>query len=233
MPGISNLGTPEIPPPGFRFPCRPSPRHGASCGRFRGWGIRSILPHQCIKHAGFGIHLRLSFHILAAGCLDHAYAGLKQITDHLVHITAHIARFGELGGLHLQEWRIGEPRQAPRNLGLADAGGPDHQDILRRDFLAHLAGELLPAPAVSQRNRHGALRVVLADDVTVEFGDNFTGREVGHTFTIVITDQSCNGLARRQILRERSTASMFRYPGTEWLPSGTQQQTRMRRGSGS
>ena len=40
--------------------------------------------------------------------------------------------------------------------------------------------ELLPPPAVAQRDRDRALGVVLADDVAVEFGDDFAGRKVGH-----------------------------------------------------
>ena len=43
-----------------------------------------------------------------------------------------------------------------------------------------LAGELQPPPAVAQRDRHRALGVGLADDEAVEFGDDFTGGEVGH-----------------------------------------------------
>ena len=40
--------------------------------------------------------------------------------------------------------------------------------------------ELQPPPAVAQRDRYRALGVGLADDEAVEFGDDFTGRKVGH-----------------------------------------------------
>ena len=43
-----------------------------------------------------------------------------------------------------------EARQAARDLGLADAGRPDHQDVLRRDLLAQGFADLRPPPAVAQ-----------------------------------------------------------------------------------
>ena len=69
-------------------------------------------------------------------------------------------------------------RQAARDLGLADAGRPDHQDVLRHHLFAHLAFELLAAPAVAQRDGDGALGVLLADDEAVEFGNDLAGRNV-------------------------------------------------------
>jgi hypothetical protein len=76
----------------------------------------------------------------------------------------------------------GELCQPPRDLGLADAGRADHQDIFRQHLLAQAAIELQPAPAVAQRNGDRALGVGLADDEAVEFGDDFTGGEVCHLF---------------------------------------------------
>jgi hypothetical protein len=75
----------------------------------------------------------------------------------------------------LMNGRVGQPRQAPRDLGLADAGRPDHQDVLRRDLVAQRLGHLLAAPAVAQRDGDGALGGRLADDVLVEFVDDFLG----------------------------------------------------------
>ena len=40
--------------------------------------------------------------------------------------------------------------------------------------------ELLAPPAIAQGDGDGALGVVLADDVAVEFGDDFARREVHH-----------------------------------------------------
>ena len=72
---------------------------------------------------------------------------------------------------------MGEPRQAPRDLGLPDAGRPDHDDVLRRDLLAHLRRELLPPPAVAQGDGHGALGRVLPDDVLVELAHDLFRRQ--------------------------------------------------------
>ena len=71
-------------------------------------------------------------------------------------------------------------RQPPRDLGLAHAGGPDHQDVLGRDLLAQRLGHLLPAPAIAQRDRDRALGGVLADDVFVELVNDFLGGHVRH-----------------------------------------------------
>ncbi len=68
-----------------------------------------------------------------------------------------VADLGELGRLDLHEGRVGELGQPPRDLGLAHAGGADHQDVLRRDLLAQRIGHLLAPPAVAQRDGHRAL----------------------------------------------------------------------------
>src|SRR5438876_277935 len=69
------------------------------------------------------------------------------------------------------------PREAARDFGLADAGRPDHQDVLRRDFLGELRRELLPPHPVAQGDRDGALGGRLADDVLVELGDDLPRRQ--------------------------------------------------------
>jgi hypothetical protein len=105
---------------------------------------------------------------------------LRQVADDGVHILAHIAHFGELGGLDLDEGRIGQLGQAARDLGLAHARGADHEDVLRRDLVAQAAFDLLAAPAVAQRDGHGALGAGLAHDVVVQLGDDFLGGHGRH-----------------------------------------------------
>ena len=68
---------------------------------------------------------------------------LDQVADDRVDVAADVADLGELGRLDLDEGRVGEPRQAARDLGLADAGGADHEDVLRRDLAAQRLGDLL------------------------------------------------------------------------------------------
>ena len=99
--------------------------------------------------------------------------GLGEVADDRVDVATDVADFGELGCFDLDEWRIGELGEAARDLGLADAGRADHQDVLGRDFLAQRLGDLLPAPAVAQRDRDGALGRMLPDNVLVELVDDF------------------------------------------------------------
>src|SRR3546814_13304722 len=90
-----------------------------------------------------------------------------EIARDLLDVAADIAHFGELGRLDLDERRIGELRQTPRNLGLAAAGGADHEDVLGRPLVAQIGVELLPAPAAAQRAGDRALGVLLAESVLV------------------------------------------------------------------
>ena len=136
---------------------------------------------QRIQHALFGGLLRAGLHVLALALAHLDDRDLDEVADDLLDVSADIADFGELGGFDLDEGRVGQLCQPPRDLGLADAGRPDHQDVFRQHLLAKAAGELQPPPAVTQRDRHRALGVGLADDEAVEFGDDFTGRKVGHT----------------------------------------------------
>ena len=134
--------------------------------------------HQGIEHPLLGGQMRLGLHDLAPPVLlDEADPDLDQVAHDLLHVAADIADLGELGRLDLEERRVGEPRQPARDLRLAAAGRPDHQDVLGRHLLAQRPVELLPPPAVAQRDGDGALGVVLADDVAVEFGDDFAGRK--------------------------------------------------------
>src|SRR6185437_4722053 len=134
----------------------------------RGAGVGA---DQGIKHAVLGGELRAGLHVLAL-----AFAGLRdryldEIANDLLDVTADIADLGEFGGFDLDEGCAGEFGQPPGDLGLADPGRADHQDILRQHLLAKRAGELQPPPAIAQRDRDGALGVGLADDEAVEFGD--------------------------------------------------------------
>src|SRR5437016_4571767 len=172
---------------------------------------------QRIQHALFGGLLRASLHVLALALADLHDRDFNEVADDLLDVAADITDLGELGGLDLDEGRVGQLRQPPRDLGLADAGRPDHQDVFRQHLFAQAAGELQPPPAVAQRDRDRALGVGLADNEAVEFGDDFTGRKVGHSF--ILYGQGW----LREATRERQWYQ-FQYPGTEWLPSGTKQQ---------
>ena len=135
---------------------------------------------QRIEHALLGGLLRARLHVLALALARLRDRDLDQVAHDLLDVAADIADLGELGRLDLEERRAGELGEPARNLGLADAGRADHQDVLGQHLLAQLVVELQPPPAVAQRDRDRALGVGLADDEAVELGDDFAGGEVGH-----------------------------------------------------
>ncbi len=105
---------------------------------------------------------------------QHVYSKIDQVADDGFDVLADVTHLGELGGLDLDKGRVGQLGQAPGDLGLADAGGADHQDVLGCDFIAQIFTDLHPAPAVTHGDGNGALGVRLADDMLVQFLDDFT-----------------------------------------------------------
>ncbi len=132
---------------------------------------------QEIQDAFLGGLPRLLPHFRNPFFLHHVDGELDEVADHRLDIAADVADLGELRRLDLDEGGLRQAREPPRDLGLADARRADHQDVLRRDLLRHLSGQPLAARPVSQRNRDGALRVCLADDVLVELGDDLARRQ--------------------------------------------------------
>ena len=93
----------------------------------------------------------------AAFFADHADRGFGEIADHRLDVAPDVADLGVLRRLDLDERRTGERCEAPRDLGLADAGRSDHQDVLRDDLAAQLFRQLFATVAVAQRDRDRAL----------------------------------------------------------------------------
>ena len=153
---------------------------------------RSGAADQGIEHAFFGIEPCLGLHFATLAVTNQRDADLDQVADDLFDIAADIADLGELRRLDLDEGRARQPRQTARDLGLADAGRPDHQDVLGHHLLAQQAFQLLSPPAVPQRNRNSALGVVLADDEPVKFGDRFAGGEIAHVGIMPLSGEACS-----------------------------------------
>ena len=93
-----------------------------------------------------------------------------------------------------------ELREPPRNLGLADAGRADHDDVLRRDLVAQIALDLLPAPAVPERDGDRALGILLPDDGIVAVG---SGGPFAMAAARALVKHS--GLGAREIAQEAMT----------------------------
>ena len=70
-------------------------------------------------------------------------------------------------------------REAARNLGLADSGRSDHQNIFRRDFRAQRLAHLLPAPPITQCDCDRTFGAILANDVLVKFVNDFSRVIIG------------------------------------------------------
>ena len=139
-----------------------------------GSGLRR---HQQVEQAVLGVRFGAVGHFVQALLAHHVDGDVHQVADHRLDVAADVADFGELAGLHLQERRVGQLRQPARDFGLADAGGADHEDVLRHHLLGHFGRQLLAADAVAQRDGDGALGVGLADDVLVEFAHDLARRQ--------------------------------------------------------
>ncbi|MNO80688.1 hypothetical protein D3C76_719020 [compost metagenome] len=133
------------------------------------------LRQQGVEDAVFGGVFGAVAHADDLLLAEHLQRGIGQVADDRFDVTAYIADFGELGRFDLDERRVGQLGQAAGDFGLADTGRADHQDVLRRHLGTQLGRQLHAPPAVAQGDGHGALGVVLADDVAVEFVDDLAG----------------------------------------------------------
>ena len=180
MPGMSKVGTPPCRRPGASISLSSSSPARSFLRKQFARRLGRLVADQRLEHALLRVDLRLRLDVLAPRRPHHADGRFHEIADHLLDVAAHIADLGEFRRLDLEERRIRELRQAARDLGLADAGRPDHQDVLGHHLVAQRLLELLAAPAVAQRDGDGALGVVLADDMAVEFRDDLARGEIAH-----------------------------------------------------
>src|SRR5262249_32770730 len=100
---------------------------------------------QDVEQPLFRVLARLRADLFDALLAHHVDAQLDEIADHRLDIAPDVADLGELRRFDLDERRLREARKPPRDLGLADAGRADHQDVLRRDVLGEIGRQLLPA----------------------------------------------------------------------------------------
>ena len=111
---------------------------------------------------------------------QHFYSSIGKVANDRLDVATHVANFGEFGGFDLDERRPRQFCETPRNFRLTDAGRSDHQNVLRRHFVAQRLIELHTPPTVAERNCDGAFGGILANDVFVQFVDDFARGHHGH-----------------------------------------------------
>src|SRR5690606_9271472 len=128
---------------------------------------------------------------------DHVDRDVHEVADHGLDVAADVADLGELGRLDLDERRAGEAGEAPGDLGLPDARGSDHDDVVGHDLFAQLVIDALAAPAVAQRDGDRLLGGVLAHDVLVQLRDDLPrGQLVEPVALLLVLRGARGGFAR-------------------------------------
>ena len=166
---------------------------------------------QGVEDAFFGGIIRLAAHAGDGFLAQHLDGHFHQVADDGFHIAAHIAHFGELGGFDLDEGSVGQLGQAAGNFGLAHAGGADHEDVLGGHFGTHFCRQLHAPPAIAQGQGNGFFRRLLADNVLVQFMNNFARGQVWHRITSSILQWFAVDWCRRRY-RRRWSGSFRQYP---------------------
>ncbi len=146
--------------------------------------VRSLAPlgrgDQEIEKPFLGALPRPPLDLEEGALFLHGDGGVDEIADHRIDVAAHVSDLGEFRRLHLDERRSGETSETLRDLRFADAGRTDHEYVRRLYLLPDRLVDARAAPPVPKRHRDGPFRVVLADDVLVELGDDLSGREFFH-----------------------------------------------------
>ena len=140
----------------------------AAIGGGRGWR------KQQVEQLFFGLGLGLDLNPLLFFLLDQAGGQFHQVPHHGFDIAAHIADLGKLRCLDFDKRSLSQTRQTAGDLGFADPGRTDHQNVFGGNLVAQIFRDLLPSPAIPQRNGHGAFGFCLADNIAVQFGDDFS-----------------------------------------------------------
>ena len=154
--------------------------------KFRPCVSGGLLAYQSGDQAFLGSGFSFRLNTFAAAFAQHVQAGIDQVADDAVHIAADVADLGKFRRFDLEERRLRQLGQPAGDFCLAAAGGADHQYVLGHDFFANALRQLLPAPAVAQRNGDRALGVALPHDEAVKFRDDLSRgvcRDVHFTVT--------------------------------------------------
>ena len=85
---------------------------------------------MAVEVVGMSVYSSCTLFDLVHGVFaGHFHRGIDQITNDGLYISAYITHLGEFGSLDFDKGRAGQLCQTPDDLGLADAGGADHEDV--------------------------------------------------------------------------------------------------------
>ena len=120
---------------------------------------------------------------------------LGEVADDRLDVAADVADLGELRRLDLDERRAARACARRRAISVFPTPvGPIMMMFFGAISSRRSLGDLLPAPAVAQRDRDRALGLALADDVAVELGDDLARR---HRARRVVARRVAAATARR------------------------------------
>src|SRR5256885_94789 len=119
--------------------------------------------------------------------------GLQQPDQDVLHVLAHVARFGERGRVGDGEGHVQDARQRLRQERLAHARGTDQEDVALVELDLRFASLVRVDALVVVVDRHGErlLRLLLADHVLVQYvfnlgGDGDLGDRLGDLALLVL-----------------------------------------------
>ncbi len=105
--------------------------------------------------------------------LQHIDRQLNQIADHGLHVPPHISTPGKLGGLDLVKGEsVMRERRSAISVLLTPVGLM-RMMFLGRDLVLEPIRRPATAPPVSKRNGHRTFGLILADDIFIEFFNDF------------------------------------------------------------
>ena len=145
------------------------------CGRFQS---HSTLRQQQLDQPLLCGELGAVFHLVELLFAHHVDGDLDEVAHDGLNVAANVADLGKLRRLHLEERRVRQLCQPSCNLGFADAGRADHEDVLRHDLFGEIGRQLLPSRAVAQRNRHSTLGSSLTNDILIKLSDDLARRHL-------------------------------------------------------
>ena len=80
--------------------------------------------------------------------------GFHQVADNGIHIPADIADFGKFCRFDFDKRSLHDLRQTAGDFRFSASGRPDHENVFRSHFFAHLIRKLISPVTVSESDGH-------------------------------------------------------------------------------